>query len=119
MPVMEPVKPTIHIMAASGASMEWLRELQYGMEEEGVPYETDTKSDCGAVALAWEAANASRLGVGVGLDAQSVVLHYAKLHPENPLFRLSIRGDRGLARRLGSNAARLVKKLPLKSLDGR
>lgn len=119
MPAVEMTKPTIHILYADGASEEVLRQIQFGMEEEGIPWEIATRSGVDASALAWEAAQASRLEVGVGLDAQSVVLHFSKLEAEQPLFQIPARSDVGLVRALGANAARLVKKLPLKSLDRR
>ena len=119
MPAVEMTKPTIHIYYAPDASAELLRQLQYGMEEEGIPWETETRPATEARALAWAAANASRLEVGVGLDAQSVVLHFSKLDSAAPLFHIPARSGAELVRALGSNAGRLVKKLPLKPLHGR
>lgn len=115
----EMTKPTIHVLCAPDASAEALRQLQYGMEEEGIPWENGTKSGADALALAWEAAQASRLEVGVGLDAQSLILHFSKLEREQPLFRIPAQSAYGQMRALGANAARLVKKLPLKPLDRR
>lgn len=112
-------KPTIHILSASNAPDRALQQLQYGMEEEGVPWENGTRPGADALALAWEAAQASRLGVGVGLDAQSVVLHFSKLEPGQPLFQISAQSDAEQMRAVGANAARLIKKLPLKPLDRR
>lgn len=112
-------KPTIRILHNSQAVAETVRQLQYGMEEEGVPCEVDTATGMDAVEMAWEAANASRLSVGVGLDGQRLVLHFSKLEPSYPLLQLPARSDVMQIRALGSNAARLVKKLPLKPLDRR
>ena len=110
-------KPTVHVLCSPDAPSAAFKELLYGLEEEGIPWENDTKAG-GALPLAWEAAQASRLGVGVGMDGQSIVLHFNKLDREQPLYRIPAR-SLGLARVLGANAARLVKKLPLKPLDGR
>lgn len=115
---LEMSKPTVHILYSPNASERVLKELLYGLEEEGIPWETETKTGGDALALAWEAAQASRLGVGVGLDGQTVILHFNKLDREQPLYRIPAR-SMGLVRVLGANAARLVKKLPLKPLDGR
>lgn len=115
---LEMSKPTVHVLCTSDAAPAALKELLYGLEEEGIPWEKDTKAGGDALSLAWEAAQASRLGVGVGVDGQSVVLHFNKLEREQPLYRIPARSI-GLARVLGANAARLVKKLPLKPLDGR
>lgn len=113
---LEMSKPTVHVLCSPDAPSAAFKELLYGLEE-GIPWENDTKAG-GALPLAWEAAQASRLGVGVGMDGQSIVLHFNKLDREQPLYRIPAR-SLGLARVLGANAARLVKKLPLKPLDGR
>ena len=114
---LEMTKPTVHVLCSPDAPSAAFKELLYGLEEEGLPGENDPKAG-GALPLAWEAAQASRLGVGVGMDGQSIVLHFNKLDREQPLYRIPAR-SLGLARVLGANAARLVKKLPLKPLDGR
>ena len=114
---LEMTKPTVHVLCSPDAPSAAFKELLYGLEEEGIPWENDTKAG-GALPLAWEAAQASRLGVGVGMDGQSIVLHFNKLDREQSLYRIPAR-SLGLARVLGANAARLVKKLPLKPLDGR
>ena len=114
---LEMTKPTVHVLCSPDAPSAAFKELLYGLEEEGIPWENDTKAG-GALPQAWEAAQASRLGVGVGMDGQSIVLHFNKLDREQPLYRIPAR-SLGLARVLGANAARLVKKLPLKPLDGR
>ena len=113
MPVIqERIKPTVHVRCAEDTPQEVLRQLQYGMEEEGIPWEAAAGTG-DALSLAWEAARSSRLEVGIGLDRQALVLHYSKLEREQPLFRMET------VRALGANAARLVKKLPLKALDRR
>ena len=114
----EMTKPNVHILCSPDASDTTLRQVLYGLEEEGIPWESGTKEGADALALAWEAAQASRLEVGIGVDRQSVVLHFSKLEREQPLFRIPARSI-GQARVLGANAARLVKKMPLKPLDGR
>ena len=50
------------------------------------------------------------------MDRQHVVLHFSKLERDQPLYRTFAR-QLGQVRVLGANAARLVKKLPLKPLD--
>ena len=115
---LEMKKPAVHVLCSPDVPETALRQLHYGMEEEGVPCETGVKTGADALALAWEAAQASRLEVGVGLDGQSAVLHFSKLDPGQPLFQIPVR-SMGQVRVLGANAARLVKKLPLKPLEGR
>ena len=114
MPVIqERIKPTVHVRCAEDTPQEVLRQLQYGMEEEGIPWEAAAGTG-DALSLAWEAARSSRLEVGIGL-----VLHYSKLEREQPLFRIPANSGMETVRALGANAARLVKKLPLKALDRR
>ena len=115
MPI-EMTKPSIRVLMSPDAPPSALRQLTYGMEEEGIPWEQGTKEGMDALAMAWEAAQASRLEVGLGLDQQFVVLHYSKLEQGRPLYRVPAR-QADQVRALGANAARLVKKLPLKPLD--
>ena len=119
MPVIqERIKPTVHVRCAEDTPQAVLRQLQYGMEEEGIPWEAAAGTG-DALSLAWEAARSSRLEVGIGLDRQALVLHYSKLEREQPLFRIPANSGMETVRALGANAARLVKKLPLKALDRR
>lgn len=111
-------KPTVHVLCSPDTPADALKQLHYGLEEEGIPCETWTEADGDALSLAWKGSQTSRLGVGVGMDGQTVVLHISKLEQTRPLFRIPIRSVEKV-RILGSNAARLVKKLPLKPLEGR
>ena len=113
---LEMTKPTVHVLCSPDAPSAAFKELLYGLEEEGIPWEQGTKEGMDALAMAWEAAQASRLEVGLGLDRQFVVLHYSKLDQGRPLYRVPAR-QADQVRALGANAARLVKKLPLKPLD--
>ena len=61
-------KPTVHVMCSPDVPEKAFWQLLYGLEEEGIPCETWTKTDADALALAWEGAQASRLGVGIGRD---------------------------------------------------
>ena len=111
-------KPAVHVLCGLDAPEYAFRQLLYGLEEEGIPCELQMGADGDAVAMAWEGAQASRLGVGVGLDGRDAVLQMSRLDCETPLFRVSVHSAERV-RILGANAARLVKKLPLKPLEGR
>jgi hypothetical protein len=106
--------PSIKLFVESGFdSAESLKELLYGAEEEGVPCEAESAGEGGAVALAYKAAEASVLGVGLGLDcAGMAAAHYNKLSADKPLFMLNYRLDGDKIRDLAANAARLVKGMP-------
>lgn len=113
----EHVRHTIKIYINPNHSREdTLAQLQYGIEEESVPFEVVSAPIEGAVKLAWEASCASRLEVGIGLDYDKLVLHYRKLNKEQPLFQISARSPQNQVRAIGANAARLVKKLPFKTV---
>lgn len=114
----EMTKPTVHVLCSSDVPGSAFQQLLYGLEEEGIPWETWTKTEGNALTLAWDGAQASRLGVGVGMDGQTAVLNISKLEHERPLFQIPVQSMEQV-RILGANAARLVKKLPLKPLKGR
>ncbi len=115
-PNREMTKPAVHILYAPDAMDKTLLQVQYGIEEEGIPFVSESKSGASAVQLAWEASQTSRLGVGIGLDATTLVLHYSKLDQNRPLFQIPARKAEEALRALGANGARLVKKMPLKPI---
>ncbi|WP_129114732.1 glycerol dehydratase reactivase beta/small subunit family protein [Halegenticoccus tardaugens] len=110
-------KPAVHVRYA-GECSALVRHVEYGLEEESVPWAL-RESSADAVTAAYEAADASRLRVGVGVSsAGEVVLHHRRLPEREPLTRVAD-ATPGDARAIGSNAARLVKRLPLRPLaDG-
>lgn len=115
----ESSRPMIHFLYTSQADPGMLREVELGMEEEGIPWKPDRRERGSALDLAWEAAQSSNLEVGIGADGRWIVLHHNKLERDRPLFQISIGAGPAQARALGANGARLVKKLPLKALDRR
>lgn len=111
----EQARRTIKIYAFKGHGKdEALRQLEHGIEEEAVPYELIYSDEPGAINLSWQACNASHLEVGLGIDGQTIAMHYAKLEEGKPLFAVSARAPYDQIRAIGANAARLVKKLPFK-----
>ena len=86
-----------------------------GIEEEGIPYDIQAVHCADVLELAHNASLDSRLGVGVGISKEGVVLQYEKLDKAAPLFRIKFY-QTDQFRSLGSNAARLVKKIPFKTL---
>lgn len=108
-------RPSIIINACPHDGYEAkLRELQAGMEEEGVPCVLMTAQETAAAALAYTGSQASPLGVGVGVSAGGLCIHYHKLPADQPLFALEGEAGQYEWRRFGYNAARLVKGLPFK-----
>ncbi|TCW35004.1 dehydratase medium subunit [Thermohydrogenium kirishiense] len=66
--------------------------------------------------MAYDAAKASVLGVGIGISGDLVCLHSKNLEINTPLI-LSKTSENFNPRLVGCNAARYVKGLPLKYLD--
>jgi hypothetical protein len=92
-----------------------IREVQAGMEEEGIPYTVVHSNEINAAALAYEGASKSKLGVGIGIGEGDLCIHYAKLPAQKPLFALQASGKPAEWRHFGYNAARLVKGIPFKN----
>lgn len=57
-----------------------------GIEEEGIPYDLQAEHCADVLELAHNASLDSRLGVGVGISKEGVVLQYEKLDKAAPLF---------------------------------
>jgi hypothetical protein len=102
-----------------------LKEICAGIEEEGVLYEClphpDASADAAtdATSLALLACEASMLGVGIGIRAQTVSLHIKGMNVAQstnratPLFFYES-ATPATSRHLGANAARVIKKLPFR-----
>lgn len=108
-------KPAVHILHTP-ETQQYLKLVQEGIEEEGVPYYTEQVND-EALILAGRACQASRLGVGIGIDRTQVILHYIKLEDNTPLFTVGVYAENDIIKAIGSNAARLVKGMPFKSVE--
>ena len=107
-------KPVLYIYYNS-LGEKFLNEILAGVEEEGVLFEVK-KSDMEvstAENLAYEAALESILETGIGIDEQHVCVTCSKLPRHEPLQRFLLAKKTNL-RLAGSNAARLVKGIPLK-----
>ena len=109
-------KPCVLIHVSPHPSFEHkIREVQAGMEEEGIPYVVMQSNQSDVVALAYQGACTSKLGVGVGIGVEGLCIHYSKLPAEEPLFALKVAGTPLEWRHFGYNAARLVKGIPFKN----
>ena len=110
-------RPAIVVIADPASAPAW-RQLLLGMEEEGIPYVIQQGGDARSPLneQAYSAAAASPLAVGIAVDGRQVMVHEPHLPVGRPLFVLA--GYAALPadtlRRLGCNAARLVKGLPFK-----
>lgn len=108
-------RPAVQVLTVQAASID-LQPVFWGLEEEGIPFEVRESPHGRAVALAKEAAQMSPLNVGIAVSGseQTIALHHRDLPADQPLFTLRLQGnERQHLRRLGINAARLVKAEPL------
>ena len=109
-------KPCVMIQVFPHTGLEQkIREVRAGMEEEGIPCLVAQCNEADAAALAYRGACESRLGVGIGIGAEGLCIHYAKLPAKKPLFASQGAGNPHQWRHYGYNAARLVKGIPFKT----
>ena len=94
-----------------------LKEVLYGIEEEQIPCELTNISENDVIKRAYEAAESSRLSVGLAYDQKKVIVHYKNLDENKPLFKVDRKDGLTALRHLGNNAARLVKGVPFKNND--
>lgn len=114
-PMADDRRPSVRILMTHAAGVD-LQAVFCGLEEEGIPVDTQEVPRGEAIALAKEAAHMSPLNVGLGVNGveQRLALHHRDLPADHPLFVVGLRDVRsGELRRLGINAARLVKGEPL------
>lgn len=111
-------KPCVHIRLHEHPGWaEKLREVQAGLEEEGIPCRVASCENGGFIALGYQGAQESQLGVGVGIDDEGLCIHYQKLPEKEPLFQLTETTRADAWRRIGYDAARLVKGIPFKAYE--
>lgn len=108
-------RPAVRVLVLRVKDID-LQPVFWGLEEEGIPFDVQEVSQGKAVALAKEAAQMSPLNVGICVSGteQTIVLHHRDLPADQPLFVVSLsQVAANDLRRLGINAARLVKTEPL------
>lgn len=107
-------KPSIHIYYHQSKHSD-IQEITAGIEEEGVFFDLKERASHDLVELAYQAAQSSQLGIGIGVNGQEVVLHTNKLKKNRPLFHEK-KINSAAARMIGSNAARFIKGIPLRGV---
>lgn len=109
-------KPVVRIVAIGAVPENVIQNICWGLEEEGVPGEVQKVASGSAIVNAKRAAEASKLNVGISVHCKpaQAVLHHRNLKEEEPLFNLLADNLCTSALRcLGTNAARIVKGVPL------
>lgn len=87
-----------------------LKELCAGIEEEGVFFDIKEMDDDSADELAWNAANDSMLGSGIGMHGTYIALQMRGLDKGHNVESYAA-PDKEQSRKLGANSARAIKKL--------
>lgn len=95
---------------------DYLKEIRAGIEEEGVLCEI-RRMEGETDVLAWEAANESMLGVGIGIAGSRMAMQMSRLPRGKNVFELD-HPRFWQCRNLGANSARAVKKMPFKKMFG-
>lgn len=105
-------RPSIMIYINS-VNEKILREICAGIEEEGIFFEICDQENEKIDELAYQAANASALGVGIAAEAENILLTFRGLESGKYIeyYEHATLED---ARKAGINSARVVKKVPLK-----
>jgi hypothetical protein len=107
--------PRVHVRCVGDEEPEWVQYIEHGIEEEGVSWLVEFGFDGDSVDIAYDAALESDLKIGVSVYESRVVVHHKELSDDSPVFDVS-EVDAGVARKLGSNSARLAKGTPLKTV---
>ncbi|MBC8060102.1 MAG: glycerol dehydratase reactivase beta/small subunit family protein [Clostridiaceae bacterium] len=109
---MKTKRPVIKVFVTK-TSEAFLKEVLAGIEEEGVLYEVESCEYGSAKDLATIAAAESLLETGIGIDKEFACITICKL-PKNSALQSYSCLDNAQLRLAGSNAARIIKGLPLK-----
>ena len=109
---MEIKRPVIKVFVTKTSEC-FLKEVLAGIEEEGVLCEVETSEYGSSRELATKAASSSILETGIGIDEEFASITICKLPKDNPLQSYSCLNKNKL-RLAGSNAARIIKGMPLK-----
>lgn len=109
-------RPTIRVRLSDRIPDSRIVEVLHGIEEEGVPVEVTHHPEQNPLQLAHDASLESRLGVGIGIGLDFVVITTEKLPAERPYLVENLNRADASDRAVGANAARLVKRMPLTDL---
>lgn len=109
-------KPAIYFHADKNADPDCIKQVLFGIEEEGIPCELEIMPLKEEVQAAFRASASSLLLVGITLKNDHLVIHYRNLPPDKPLFSeyRFCAASLEKQRNMGMNAARLVKGVPFK-----
>lgn len=111
-------RPFIHVSLLPGTDNALYHWVQIGAEEEGLPCRLVTGAAADLVTLAYEAAQSSRLHIGVAISTEQVVLHERHMPAHKPVLSWTFSGEPSyFCRLMGTNAARMVVRKPFRFTD--
>lgn len=105
-------KPCIFIYT-NHPDQKYLREICAGIEEEGVSFEVFERDPSDLHTLAYEAANDSMMGSGIGIYGDLTAMQMKGL-PLGRNVAFYEKPTSGECRTLGANSARAIKKMAFK-----
>ena len=80
-------KPSVKVYYdISSLSVSDFVNVLLGIEEEGIPYDVQPREGLDLLELAHHASVDSRIGVGIGISKEGIVLQSEKLDKSAPLF---------------------------------
>jgi hypothetical protein len=110
-------RPSIRLRLNDRVDQARVAEVLHGVEEEGVPVELTRHAELNPLLLAHEASLESRLGIGIGVSLDYVVVTTEKLPADRPYLAAVLNRSDTSDRTAGANAARLVKRMPLSDMN--
>ena len=106
--------PAIYLNYTKESLLSYLRQIQYGIEEEGLFSISCSIDPTSFQDSTYASAQASVTGIALGISPERIILMHRKAGPDVCIIEKvspSLIDEEG--RLLGKNAARLVKGLPL------
>ncbi len=110
-------RPSIRLRLNDRVDEARIAEVLHGVEEESVPVELTWHTELNPLLLAHAASLESRLGIGIGISLDHIVITTEKLPPDRPYLAAILNRSATSDRKAGANAARLVKRMPLSDLS--
>lgn len=107
-------RPSI-LIYVNNADQDYLHEICAGIEEEGILFEIIEREPIDLDQLAYDAAEDSMLGAGIGISKKHAALQMRHVPKGKNVYQLNTPSF-SQCRALGANSARAIKKLPFKEI---
>jgi hypothetical protein len=110
-------KPDILLLITDKLNQDEIKDILYGIEEEGIPFRLRSESQNDPYVLAYEAAQESDLSVGIGCSSNEIILTQRNIPKTKHIMKIKLNDSNEHKRSFGVNAARLVKGNAFKDLE--